>query len=85
MYRVTYKKTALKALSRLPKPVREKVEAELAAIAQDPHHYRGDWKPLTGSALWRLCVGGYRAVCAIQDDVLVLLVLKAGPRGDVYK
>ncbi len=34
---------------------------------------------------WRLRVGGYQAVCAIEDGDLVLLVLKVGPRGDVYK
>ena len=85
MYRVVYKKAALKALRRMPKPIRERMAAELERIAADLSASPGNWKPLSGSPYWRLRVGGYRAVCAIEDGDLVLLVLKAGPRGDVCK
>jgi mRNA interferase RelE/StbE len=82
---VIYKKDALKALMKVQAQVRQRMVSELNAIAADPRGYRGDWKPLTGSPFWRLRVGSYRAVCDIQGDTLVLLVLKVGPRGDVYK
>ena len=85
MLAVTYKKDAAKALMRMPAQARQRMVAELRAIAVDPRNYRGDWKPLAGSPFWRLRVGSYRAVCDIQGDTLVLLVLKVGPRGDVYK
>jgi mRNA interferase RelE/StbE len=58
---------------------------ELERIAADPTNYPGDWRKLTGSAYWRLRVGRYRAICNLRDDELVLLVIKAGPRGDIYK
>ena len=45
----------------------------------------GDWGPLSGSPYWRLRIGDYRAICAIEKDELVLLVLKVGPRGGIYK
>ena len=85
MLQLVYKKAVLKELAKMPAQIRQKMQAELATIAANPHGYTGDWRLLTGSPYWRLRVGGYRAICHIQDAALVLLVLKAGPRGDVYK
>ncbi|MGB5496992.1 MAG: type II toxin-antitoxin system RelE/ParE family toxin [Sedimenticolaceae bacterium] len=83
MYRVVYKKTAIKAMARMPKGISSKMIDTLELIAEDPRAYQGDWKQLSGSPYWRLRVGGYRAVCDLQKNQLVLLVVKAGPRGDV--
>ena len=57
----------------------------LELIAEDPKAYQGDWKRLSSSPYWRLRVGGYRAICDLQENQLVLLVVNAGPRGDIYK
>jgi len=58
----------------------------LSEIARDPYRARGSqWKPMKGGDFWRLGQGGYRAVCRIDDGAVVILVLKVGPRGDVYK
>ena len=40
---------------------------------------------MKGSDFWRLRRDSYRAICFIDDGELVILVLKVGPRGDVYK
>jgi len=85
MYRVVYKKVVLKSMRKMPKGIRERMQAELHQIAEDPSQYTGDWKPLTGASLWRLRVGSYRAICDLRDNELILLVLNAGPRGDIYK
>ncbi|UDL04007.1 type II toxin-antitoxin system RelE family toxin [Marinobacter sp. CA1] len=85
MHKLTYKKSALKALRKMPRPQAQKLQCELSVIAKDPYAYSGDWKPLKGEPYWRLRQGGYRAVCSIDDGELLVLVLKVGPRGDVYK
>lgn len=85
MYRVIYDKAAIKGMRKMPSGIREKMETRLLQIAQDPYRFTGYWKPLTGSPFWRLRVGDYRAICDIQDNELVLLVIKAGPRGGIYK
>lgn len=64
---------------------RQRIRRELQVIANGPEAYQGDWKRLQGSPYWRLRVGRYRAICAIEADELVILVLKIGARGDVYK
>lgn len=85
MYRVIYKKAAAKGLMKIRGNQGKKIRDALEEIAITPKGYKGDWKPLSGSPYWRLRIGGYRAICEIQDDKLVLLALKIGPRGDVYK
>lgn len=85
MYSLKYKKSALKALRKAPRPIAERLMSELEAIALDPDNYQGDWKPMKGKPYWRLRQGGYRAICSFDNGELILLVLKVGARGDVYK
>ena len=57
------------------------VDRRIASIrqmggAQFPAAYRGDWKPLRGTAnQWRLRVGDWRAICEWRNAERVLLVL----------
>jgi mRNA interferase RelE/StbE len=85
MYQLVYKKSAIKGLRKLPTETRGRMVKTLKEIAADPRCYVGDWKPLKGTRYWRLRIGRYRAICNIGDEKLLMLVLKIGPRGDVYK
>ena len=50
---------------------------------KDPRQFG---KPLTGDLgeLWRYRTSHYRIICKIQDERLVVLVVKAGHRKGVY-
>ena len=85
MYEVIYKKSAVKTMRKIPQGIRVKLVSILRAIAVDPEAYKGDWKALKGSSYWRLRVGDYRAICDVRDEERVILVLKTGPRGGIYK
>lgn len=85
MFTLRYAKTAAKALAKMPKKASLSMHAELMQIAVNPAAYRGDWKPLQGSPYWRLRVGSYRAICEVREKELLILVVKIGSRGDVYK
>jgi mRNA interferase RelE/StbE len=85
MYKLTYKKSALKAIRKMPRPQAQKLLHELEVMAQNPYGYQGDWKLMKGEPYWRLRQGSYRAICSIDQGELVVLVLKIGSRGDVYK
>ena len=39
----------------------------------------------TLSGLWRYRVGDYRLICSLEDDRLVVLVLRIGHRREVYE
>lgn len=85
MFTVRYSKQSLKVLRKMPSEVAGKIQTALMNIAKNPAAYHGDWKRLQGTDFWRLRVGGWRAVCDVQNGELLLLVLKIAPRGDVYK
>ncbi len=58
---------------------------ERLAKLDDP---RSIGKALQGSRLgefWRYRVGEYRLICKIEDDRLVVLVLRVGHRNDIYR
>jgi mRNA interferase RelE/StbE len=85
MFTLSYSKSAAKVLAKMPKKIAVSMHGELTKIALNPAAYRGDWKPLQGSLFWRLRSGSYRAICEVRDKQLLILVLKVGSRGDVYK
>jgi mRNA interferase RelE/StbE len=58
---------------------------ERVAKLEDPHSIG---KSLQGSRfgeLWRYFVGDFRIICKMDDDRLVVLVIRIGHRKDVYR
>jgi len=54
------------------------------ATVDDPRRFG---KQLGGDScgLWRYRLGAYRMVCRIEDDRLIVLVVRVGHRGRVYR
>ena len=42
-------------------------------------------QPLTGRDAWRVQIGRYRAIYTINDDNLIIEVIKVGHRKDIYR
>ncbi|MDR9437594.1 MAG: type II toxin-antitoxin system RelE/ParE family toxin, partial [Thiohalophilus sp.] len=79
-WRIRYARSVQKTVKKLHPRVRQRLRDYLEnRIAQldDP---RQVGKPLKGqhSELWRYRVGDYRIICEIQDDTLVVLVIRIG-------
>ncbi|WLD58661.1 type II toxin-antitoxin system RelE/ParE family toxin [Salinispirillum sp. LH 10-3-1] len=57
---------------------------ERIATDEDPRRFG---KPLSRdlAGLWRYRVRTYRMICNIEDDKLVVLVLRIGHRKDIYE
>ena len=73
-------------LAELDKVVRERIKKYLKWLIELPNpKLRG--KQLKGdlSEFWRYTVGDYRIVCSIEEDKLLVLVVKIGHRKEVYK
>lgn len=85
MFTVRYSKQSAKTLCKMPGGIAKRIQSAMQGVARNPLAYQGDWKRLEGSEFWRLRVGGWRAICDVQDGELVVLVLKIAPRGDAYK
>ena len=82
-YTIVIKKLAEKFIVKLPKPEKERI---LKAIYQLPEGT--DVKELKGKnskSLYRLRVGDYRIIYTIDNGELIVYVVDAGNRGDIYK
>jgi mRNA interferase RelE/StbE len=83
-WQVIFTRPAEKALRRLPRDLLARLAAVIDGLAADPHPPGS--KKLTGyDNLYRLRVGDWRIIYAIEADRLVILVLEIGPRGQVYR
>ena len=81
-YRIVIEKPAEKFIMKLPRPEKERV---LRAIYKLPQE--GDIKQLRGKrskGLFRLRVGDYRIIYAVDNGKLVIFVIDAGNRGQIY-
>lgn len=85
MYRIEYLKRADKALSKMPRNVRALVVAKIDELARDPFAPNNNVRKLAGTAGFRLRVQDWRVIYRVLDDRLVLLVVRIGPRGEVYE
>lgn len=85
MYSIDYSRQARKALLKMPRNVRALVEAKIEELARDPFAPNNNASKLVGRAEFRLRVQDWRVIYRVLDDRLVLLVIKIGPRGEVYE
>jgi mRNA interferase RelE/StbE len=84
MYELIIKPSAEKEMDRLPARFRQHVVAALEGLRDDPRP-PGCAKLHGTNDLWRIRVGQYRVVYAIQDDALVVLVVRVAHRKDIYR
>ena len=83
-YKALIKKSALKDLHAVPKPEQKRLlEALDSKLSKDP--YQG--KALSGEfkGLYRWRSGKFRIIYEVQQEVLIVLVLRIGHRKDVYR
>jgi mRNA interferase RelE/StbE len=81
---ITFSNAAYRQFAKLPQELKARVAPAIQALRDDPRP--AGVKRLSGpSGAWRIRVGVYRIVYTIEDDRLVILVVRIGPRRDVYR
>lgn len=87
-WKIEFSEGAKKNIGKLDRQVASRIVrflSERVATLDDP---RSLGEALSGSTLgefWKYRVGDWRLVCSIQDDTIVVYVLKIGNRREVYK
>lgn len=82
-YDLVFKKSVARDLRDIPKKDVARILKCFDAIAGDP---RGPGcEKLTGRDRYRVRQGTYRILYEIQDDVLVVIVVRVGHRREVYR
>lgn len=82
-YRILVSPAAQKELRRIASDMRPRLSAAIDALGADPRPV--GYTALKGTDQYRIRIGDYRVMYAIQDDVLQVLVVKIGHRRDVYR
>lgn len=82
-YQIEFAKRAAKQFKALPIKEQERLQPKIDALATEPRP--GGVVKLSGEEdLYRIRVGNYRILYAIQDAQLLVLVVKVGHRREVY-
>ena len=84
---VEFDDAATKELRKLDKQAQREILRyfrERIATDEDPRRFG---KPLSRdlAGLWRYRLRNYRMICHIEDDKLIVLVVRVGHRKDVYE
>lgn len=70
-------------MEALPREILRRVDAAILSLAHDPRPARAE--KLTGYDFYRIRVGDYRIVYQIEDDRLVIVVIRIGHRREIYR
>ena len=83
-FRVLIKPSALKEIEAVRrKKDRQRVVRRIEGLADNPR--RPGCQKLSGRDRYRVRQGEYRIVCSIEDEELIVFVVKVGHRRDVYR
>lgn len=83
-YRVRYSRDALRAMRRLPRNIATNIQRKVELLARKPEALAANIRKLQGRDGFRLRIGDYRVIYMVDDEAVVLLVIKVGARGGVY-
>ena len=80
MYNIIIKKKAKKFIDKLPENDKRRIVSAIEALPDS-----GDIKKLQGkSGYYRLRVGNYRIIYTVDHGKLIVYVVDAGNRGQIY-
>lgn len=87
-YRVEFDPDALKDLKKLDRPVQQRLLAFLRTRVATLQNPRDIGEALAGARLgnyWKYRIGDWRIICDLQDERIVVRVLRLGNRREVYR
>ena len=85
-YEIKFHNDALKYLQKQDKAARNRILDHLNILAENPRHPELDIKKMQGvNDRYRLRIGSFRIIYSIHDNELIVIIIKMGSRGDIYK
>lgn len=82
-YSIRIRRSAARELGHVPRRERERLVAAIDALAEHPFSGNALKGGLRGPR--RIRVGDYRVVYEVQEDALVVLVVRVAHRRDAYR
>jgi mRNA interferase RelE/StbE len=87
-WQIEFDESAKKELAKLDRQVASRLVEFLKNRVLNQRDPRSVGQALRGSTLgefWKYRVGDFRIIASIQDDRMIVLVLRVGNRSDIYR
>jgi mRNA interferase RelE/StbE len=81
-YEVRFKKSAIKELATIAEPFRTRILDAVKSLAANPRPV--GVKKLKGQIGYRIRIADYRVIYTIEDDALIVEIVKVGHRREIY-
>ncbi len=83
-YRIEVKRSAAGTLKKIPKADRKRIAEKIDSLTEGPPN--PDTTKMKGdNPFHKIRVGDYRIIYEIQEDDLLILVVRIGHRKDIYR
>ncbi len=82
-YSIVVRKSVIKDLKGIPKKDAQRITKAIGELGKDPKPPQS--KKLSGDEKYRLRCGAYRILYQIEDDRLVICIVRVGHRKNVYR
>ncbi|MGH8224663.1 MAG: type II toxin-antitoxin system RelE family toxin [Gammaproteobacteria bacterium] len=82
-YKLVFRRSVAKDLRAIPKKDVARILASIQTLASNPRPQ--DCEKLSAQERYRLRQGNYRILYEIQNELLIVTVVKVGHRSDVYR
>jgi mRNA interferase RelE/StbE len=82
-YKIEFKKSAVKELNAIPQKDLKRILNRIKSLFLNPRPQ--DSMKLTNREDYRMRVGQYRIIYSINDDVLIITIIKIGHGKEIYR
>ena len=82
-YSIEILRSAQKQLSKIKLQDQDRIISSIESLAYNSRPY--GCKKLSGRPAWRIRIGSFRVIYEIQEEKLIVLVIKIGHRREIYK
>ncbi len=83
-YQIVFSPTAYRQLEDIPKADQRRIREKIDRLSTNPRP-PGAKLLKGGPGLLRIRVGDYRVIYKVEDDRLIVLVIRIGHRSEVYR
>ena len=83
-YQIEFSRQADRQFRNLPSQIQQRLKSRIDSLAATPRPH-GSEKLSGADQLYRIRVGDYHIVYAVENDRLLILVVKVGHRREVYR